>query len=721
MRLGLATCLLLMTVGVAHGDVFQAVETMDAEAVETFLEDGVDPKTRDDEGLTPLHVAARVGHGPIAGLLIRNGAGVNVRAADGRAPLHLAREANQRYMAFYLRTQGADRNALDDAGQTPLDVFALAHRVHWAPNERDLPRARDSARKRPRVATLHVAVALGDVEAIERLLAGGADGRERDADGVTPLHIAAESGYVALVEALGASGRDYDMRDGEGRTPLHLADRDKMIQHLIGCGADTDAVDRRGWTPADTRVQLHTSGHARLYAPWVQPHAAAGARATTLPGAVAISDAERADELIAGGADVTRATANGWTPLHWTVALHADAPAIISTLLGAGADPNARDRTGQTPLHLAGSQLDVARLLLDGGADPNAQNLAGKTLVHSWRASQQMLELFLEHGLDPSLRGETGKTLLHSHGRDRVRAEMLLARGVDPNLLDGEGASAADWLSFTDDRELLDLYFKHGLRGNRALGVLPYSNPDAGIEYLLAHGADRERIGRYLLVRAIRRRDIGTWRKGRSLGARFEDISPHAASVNLGRASLSRAKPSEDLALMVADGLDPNVVDNQHMTPLQRAVWDQSVWLRSRNPRVLLGIGATHDIYTAAGMGEVEIVRQFLDAEVSPDAPHPRDGRTPLHWAARMNHTDVVRLLIERGADVSAVSENGNTPLHEALWYTMERYPTREFVETLVLAGADLTARDEDGETPLGKLRAPWQECWLMFEHGGVM
>ena len=132
--------------------------------------------------------------------------------------------------------------------------------------------------------------------------------------------------------------------------------------------------------------------------------------------------------------------------------------------------------------------------------------------------------------------------------------------------------------------------------------------------------------------------------------------------MNLGRASLSRAKPSEDLALMVADGLDPNVVDNQHMTPLQRAVWDQSVWLRSRNPRVLLGIGATHDIYTAAGMGEVEIVRQFLDAEVSPDAPHPRDGRTPLHMAADAGHADAASALLAAGADLFKPDQNGTSP-----------------------------------------------------------
>ena len=82
------------------------------------------------------------------------------------------------------------------------------------------------------------------------------------------------------------------------------------------------------------------------------------------------------------GIDVnTRDEKTGSTLLHWAAASN-KAPAVITALLQAGADPKARDKDGWTPLHWAARfNEDPAAInaLLQAGADPNTRTKDGRT------------------------------------------------------------------------------------------------------------------------------------------------------------------------------------------------------------------------------------------------------------------------------------------------------------------------------------------------------
>ena len=72
------------------------------------------------------------------------------------------------------------------------------------------------------------------------------------------------------------------------------------------------------------------------------------------------------------------------------------------------------------------------------------------------------------------------------------------------------------------------------------------------------------------------------------------------------------------------------------------------------------------------------------------------DGGGGLHWAAKKNDTETLRLLLDIGEDPNQADENGYTPLHVAAFYEKSAA-----VKMLLAAGADVGAKDNYGWTPL--------------------
>ncbi|HET9220253.1 MAG TPA: ankyrin repeat domain-containing protein, partial [Terriglobia bacterium] len=108
-----------------------------------------------------------------------------------------------------------------------------------------------------------------------------------------------------------------------------------------------------------------------------------GAGAPDAPLAVAIQSGNRtaALELIAKGADVNAAEPDGTTPLHW--AAHRDDLDLVDRLLKAGAKPNRTNDYGSTPMSEAATAGNVAMLqkLLDAGANVESPNADGMTAL----------------------------------------------------------------------------------------------------------------------------------------------------------------------------------------------------------------------------------------------------------------------------------------------------------------------------------------------------
>lgn len=93
--------------------------------------------------------------------------------------------------------------------------------------------------------------------------------------------------------------------------------------------------------------------------------------------------------------------------------------ANTTRLLSEGADVNASDYDGFTPLHAAASRdsIDVVRLLIDAGADVNAQSVKGETPLYNavrntTPAALNIIRLLREHGADPTIETANGSSAL---------------------------------------------------------------------------------------------------------------------------------------------------------------------------------------------------------------------------------------------------------------------------------------------------------------------
>lgn len=271
----------------------------------------------DNEGLTPLHLAARNGHSETVHALLRAGASVRREEAFGETALHeAARNGHEGLVRLFV-----DGGSVVDAGN------------------------RDSS------TALHVAARRGHGGVVDALLAAGANPATRDKVGDTPLHDAAREGHADIVAALLATGLvGVDARNANGLTPLSVAarhGREAIVRSLLERGADVDALSSEFTAPLHQAAAEGHDGVIRC--------------------------------LIAAGAEVDLQDKDYQSALHAAVIFeHAT---VVGSLLAAQASVDLRDTEDCTPLHHAvknGSQI-IVRDLLEAGADPTVLSAGGET------------------------------------------------------------------------------------------------------------------------------------------------------------------------------------------------------------------------------------------------------------------------------------------------------------------------------------------------------
>lgn len=377
--------------------------------------------------------------------------------------------------------------------------------------------------------------------------------------------------------------------------------------------------------------------------------------------------------LLAAGADVNAAQVDGSTALHWA-AYHDDA-GTVELLLKAGANPNAANRYGVPPLAQActNGSAAIVNALLAAGADANA-----------------------------TLKGGESMLMLAARSGNVEVVKALLARDARPEVRERLGQTALMWAAAEGHTAVVRALIEAGadLKATLDSGFQPFHFAVRGghldtVRVFLEAGADVTAMMKRMEKPGVRQR-----------GPKGPGIHPLALAIQNGHYELAIA--------LVDAGADPNDL-RTGFTPLHMIVMvrrpDSS---DSSDPAVPDGMGSLSSADFVR-----EIVKRGADVNFrlpkgTPKQPNTwsavgSEGATPFLFAADRGDLALMRLLLKLGADPLLANFDGTTPLMAAAGVGTnepneeagDESEALEAVNMLLDLGADVNTVDNNGDTAM--------------------
>ncbi len=441
----------------------------------------------------------------------------------------------------------------------------------------------------------------------------------------------------------------------------------------------------------------------------------------------------------------------GETPLH--IAGRYGSPEVVRWLLANGAEINAKAYNNFTPLHLA-LEPEIVKLLVEAKADLNAKAVGGTPLENA--ASYCVTE-----GESPEATASCEKM--------RAVARILLDAGSEYDL------RSACYLNDVERVKVL-VAGKKDLRDGSAMHAAARYGRVEIVKLLLEHGADPEDASNfsasYIAIKHVEVLKL-LFDAGANPNIREEmdrRVFRTGPSTPKGRTLLHVAAGEgavESAKLLLAKGLDVNLTDAEGATPLHeacrngRAAMVELLLQNKADPKARTkdglttrdlavsqirpeqgdwrfdGLDNSHfqaairalernggldaDIFAAIACNDVRKVADILKTDGKAGETRNQDGRVALHWAVTLDCEEIVKLLLEKGADPEirsqekSVGTKDETALHRAAFWDR-----LEIAEMLIKHGANVNARDADGDAPLHSsiYKENVELAQLLLKHG---
>ena len=624
-------------------------------------------------------------------LLISFGASLEVQDAFGRSALHIACISGHSALLHFLAPNGDFRHMLtkDSSGCTPL--YYLYNLGHCACSRNILAQFPTSLQTAPTdTAPTHLTAV--------------------DEEGQTLLHYACRKGYISLTADLLEAGADPTVQDSQGNTPLHYAcERSSILylKHFIDKCSYTlwKIPNNKGVTPR--YVKNSSNGQTVLHL------------------ACQMCDSNLIRKLLEAGADPWIQDNQGYTPLHY--ACKRGDIYCLNTFFLCCQDPNTLFQipndsdvtplsmlvlqTGRTLLHLACEKQDsnLVRKFLEAGADPNAIDTSGFTPlmrvitlegITDYKANY-IITILCQFNCDITL---TLRKLMPS--KNITESSTLIWEGTALHMAAKVGSKPLCVQTLTAQcTNAVDIRDTHGriplhiatLYGHHNLINFLAPHPeyflvkdDSGCTPLYYACKD----GNYQCIRGIHQQITDDVILEQCIQvANIDGITPLTVKDANGRTILHHALLEGDGNLackLLRAGADPTEKDYAGITPF---IYKSGTI--NMKYRTLLHHLCCED-------GNFDLILELLQAGADSNA-QDGNGYTPLMLALRyINDTDASRILLA-SCDVQHELSDCvySTVLPHSALHIATEYNKTECVKFLITKGADLLAKNSNGKNPL--------------------
>ncbi|CAJ0941647.1 unnamed protein product, partial [Mesorhabditis belari] len=678
----------------------------------------------DGEGSLPIHLALKLGNTAVADLLLQRHRSQQAMAVDGKGDtlLHLAcRAGNLEAVRLAIEAGCDDANAQNSIGRTPLHESAQRGDLALLKVMYKL-RADANIHDKDDKTPVHVAAEKGHTQCVESLIDKfGGSIRARTKDGSTLLHIAACSGHTNTALAFLKRGVPLFMPNKKGALGLHSAAAagfNDVVKMLIAKGTNVDIRTKDNYTALHVAVQ---SGKASvvetLLGSGADVHVRGGDLGQTALHIAASLNGTEAREcammLLKSGGQPNVAQSDGETCLH--IAARNGNKEIMKLLLSEQADVLLSSKTGETPLHVAAKSCnyEAAQLILSHLSEKmdavgikdftNAKTADGLTAVHYAAEilpdqlhfpgeDAKLINLLVDHGGQPEIQSQnTQETAMHMAARSGNQAVLLAmvnkigagAVQIVQNKQNKNGWSPLLEACARGHVGVAQILLQHHARidvfdenGRTALHLAAANGHLPLCHLLLQHKAfvnSKSKTGEAPLHLAAMNGHV------KVVNVLVQDHGAALEAITLdNQTALHFAARHGQLAVaqtLLALGANPNARDDKGQTPLHLAAENDYpdvvklfLKMKQNNRAVLTAID--HNGFTcahiAAMKGSLAVVRELMmiDKAMVIQAKTKTMEATTLHMAAAGGHANIVKILLENGANAEDENSHGMTALH---------------------------------------------------------
>lgn len=445
----------------------------------------------------------------------------------------------------------------------------------------------------------------------------------------SPVYYATILGLTDIVERLIKSGHDCNTIGGEFGTPLQAAvvnEQRATIEVLLKHKAD--------------------------------PSQKGGTYGTPLIAAVILGSGDIFDELLVNCKNLDTADESGKTALHHACGL--GAIDMVTKLVHAGASLSLVSKSGRTPLvrALAQGHLEVVQHLLDKGADAN-EKIRGRQaplLLAIEMKNEEITKLLLNHNADPHCQTPWGMTALHAacYVGSAPLAQLLLDRGAAVDATDEDGWTSLHYAASFDSKECAKLMLDSGASilaetddGSTPFAIAVRQGATSVLEVLNSHEEMSSLGGTSWPVRvaiALKEGYVDL------LSSLTKDSSWSSLSAEMSRDILTFLLKTEQEAIYLE--LGANISRPDELGGSSSGICDWSIWSNEEEDML-------RDRHWGSNLQKTMILNPDLRYITGSRTVVP-DAMLPVALANRSH--DVVKLLLERGANAYRQLRPGSTP-----------------------------------------------------------